>query len=422
MKLLFLYLILNIFGFFKGAARDWIERKDNGPVTLGTPITFTVKIHHSTDTPSYQLRFEFWDFPNKNTIIFSTSKLVNYTVTFQSSPKRGAIRMFHLVSVDVWYCPDGDPSHRIGFSLSSFVLIDSLGGVIIPTQDISKRSLQNNFVSTASPVKLTALIRHPTGFFDSANKTCKWVVNGSPQEESYDFIVRNFSQPQLNNISVLVSVSKTNPVFQKTELFTLTLHSKDPIQNLTTDVQNNIQLFKDETLQLSIKINGGTPPFYYCWRITNSTNAGRTTKPLGESLFWIRYNEKKGMKSSHSDCEQTDESSFSINSHFEEAGNKTLYIDVNNDVSYLTKIMTISVHERESIRQPATNKPKIQFLLQEIANILMRKHIMRKYKPVIYSEENEIYDKEIESYLRSKNEIEFINDMLTDFQNSSWKD
>ncbi|XP_015784588.1 transmembrane protein 130-like [Tetranychus urticae] len=417
MKLLLLFLILALFGFFKGAARDRIKCENNGPVTYGTPITFTVKIHHSTDTPSYQLRFKFFDFPNQNINISSTSNVVNYTEMFQSPSVRDSIFIYnHLTDISVWYCPLGVPSHEISYCLFNFLLVDSMDGFIDVTQNISERSLQEGFVSTASPVELTALIYHPTGFYDSANKTYKWTVNGSPQEESYDFIVRNFSKPQLNNISVLVSVSKTNPVFQKTELFTLTLHSKDPIQNLTTDSQNNIQLFKDENLQLNVKINGGTPPFYFCWEITNSTISGRNIEPSSEISFWLRYAEKERKKSSDSDCEKTDESSFSINSHFEEAGNKTLYIDVNNYVSSLTKIMTISVHERESLRQPAANKPKMPVVMQENSSI------MKKYKPVIYSEEAEISDKEIESYLRSKNEIEFIKDMLTDFQNSSWRD
>ncbi|XP_025016502.1 uncharacterized protein LOC107362157 isoform X1 [Tetranychus urticae] len=367
------------------AARDWIKLSNIETVTIGIPVTFTVKIHHSTDTPSYQVRFKFSDFPNQNINISSTSNVVNYTVTFESTPKQDStIMYYHIVNVDAWYCPLGVPSHEIGSSFSRFILSDSLSGFINVTQDILDPNLGGDSVSTTSPVKLSAKIHHSAGFFDSAIITYKWVVNGSPQEDNYDFIVRNFSQPKLNNISVLVSVSKTNPVFQKTELFTRTVHSKDPIQNLTTDGQNNIQLCKDETLQLNIKINGGTPTFYYCWEITNSSTAGRNTEPLSESLFWRKYFGEEPTNSS--ECEETEESSFNINSHFEEAGNKTLYIAVSNVASYSTKIMTISVHEREPLRQP------------------------------------EISDKEIESYLRSKNEIEFIKDMLTDFHNSSWKD
>ncbi|XP_015784589.1 uncharacterized protein LOC107362097 [Tetranychus urticae] len=353
-----------------------IELLDDGPVTIDSPITFTVKNSYNTTAPSYEYRFTFPRWPKYNKIIQSTASEVNYTVIFESSSPEDA--GYYMKKVEVWFCHLGRPLHRIGFDFTSFLLFNHLTGRIAIHIDGSPTEY---FVSTALPVNMTAEISHRSGFFDSANKTYKWTVNGSPQEGSYDeFIVRNFSEPQLNNISVLVSVSKTNPVFQKTAYFTLTLHSKDPIHNLTTDSQNNIQLFKDENLQLNVKINGGTPPFFYCWEITNSSTPRETMKPLSESFLWSRFSEEEDWPSK---CNKTDESSFNINSHFDEAGNKTLYIDVNNYVSTSTKIITISVHERELLRQPEANKPAV---IQETSNI------MEKYKPVMLSSEPEIYE------------------------------
>ncbi|XP_015783834.2 uncharacterized protein LOC107361509 [Tetranychus urticae] len=393
------FFILLLCSCFGGATGEVIEFSNNGPVTIDTPITLTIKNNYKTVNPSFQYRIEFPNFDEYNKTINSNNTEVAYKVIF-SSPK--AKQGYYTIFVDAWYCISGVSAYSIGWTLSKPLL-----GFINVTQNIGDISLANEFVSTASPVNLTAELYDPRGFFDSANITYKWIVNGSPQEDIYNrFIIRNFTQPQLNNISVAVSINRTN--FQKSDIFFLSLQSKDPINNLTVNGSTNV--IRDESLELNIKINGGTPPFYYCWEITNSTISGGNTKPSIESIFWRRYT---GMKSSHSNCEDTDESSFNINSHFEEAGNKTLNIVVSNWASYLTKIMTISVHERESLRQPAANKPAV---IQESSNI------MKKYKPVIYSEEPEISDKEIESYLRSKNEIEFINYMQTDFQNSSWKD
>lgn len=179
--------------------------------------------------------------------------------------------------------------------------------------------MKNNFISTASPVNLTAKIHDPSGFFASANITYKWIVNGSPQEESYDqLIIYNFTQPQINNISVIVSAITTT--LQKSGLFEISLQSKDPIHNLTADGHTNVELFRDESLQLNIKIDGGTPPFFYCWEITNSTSLGKICKPTNESIF-------------------------SIIRYFSEKGKKTLITSVKNDVSSFTKNMTILIYE-----------------------------------------------------------------------------
>ena len=315
---------------------DWIELSDDGPVTIDTPITFTVKNSYRTIAPSYEYRFKFEQFPQHDDTIVSTSGEVFYSVIFAASTAPKA--ELYTVQVDVWYRFLGVPFYSIGAVLSTFKLSDSLIGVIDVSQDIDEESLKNNFVSTASPVNLTAKIHDPSGFFDAANITFKWIVNSSPQEEGYDqSIIHNFTQPQINNISVIVSAITTT--LQKSGLFEISLQSKDPIHNLTADGHTNVELFRDESLQLNIKIDGGTPPFFYCWEITNSTTLGKI-------------------------CKTTNESFFSIIRYFSEKGKKTLTTSVKNDVSSFTKNMTILIYEIE-------HRTQLSFVLVPVCSIII---------------------------------------------------
>ncbi|XP_015783873.1 transcription factor IIIB 50 kDa subunit [Tetranychus urticae] len=89
--------------------------------------------------------------------------------------------------------------------------------------------------------------------------------------------------------------------------------------------------------------------------------------------------------------------------------------DSKSDIAF--HLMDILNHSTLLIhRHREANKPKIPVVIQETSNL------MKNYKPVIYSEEPEISDKEIESYIRSKKEIEFIKDLQSNLQSSSPKD
>uniref|UniRef100_T1JTZ3 Uncharacterized protein n=1 Tax=Tetranychus urticae TaxID=32264 RepID=T1JTZ3_TETUR len=74
---------------------------------------------------------------------------------------------------------------------------------------------------------------------------CKW----SPQGACHDpFIIYNFTRL---NISVINSAK-----------FEISLKSKDPVHHLTADGHNNVGLFRDTSMQLYIKIDGGIDPFF----------------------------------------------------------------------------------------------------------------------------------------------------------------
>ncbi|XP_015783899.1 transmembrane protein 130-like [Tetranychus urticae] len=231
------------------------------------------------------------------------------------------------MQVDVWYLDV--PSHLFATTSHTFQLSDSLVGFINHDQNISCRFLDKYFVSTEMPVKLTAEIHDLSGFFTgrfgipSANLTYKWIINGSPQEENSKVIEPTFSEPQLNNISVIVTATKTNGsrLIQKSGTFNITLNSKQPITNLTVDGPTEVKVF--ERLQLDFKIHRGTPPFLYrysSWMNQTNTNS--------------EYAEKHGIN----------ESSFSIIKNFSEKGTIRLYIGLKNDVSAYPMMMNIKVH------------------------------------------------------------------------------
>ncbi|XP_015783855.1 uncharacterized protein LOC107361531 [Tetranychus urticae] len=306
-------------------ACNWIQIEHYGPVTLDEPTTFTVENTFETDDPSFEYRFKFEQFPQHDKTFVSNERLIEYSVTFESSstPKAGN----YTVQVDVWFL--GFPSRFIATALRAFQLSDSLIGFINAEQSIEKDdSLDKNFVSTEMPVKLTAKIRDPSGYFmgrcgiPPANITYKWIINDETQEGTDSVIEHTFSQPQLNNISVIVTATKTNEsrLIQKSGSFNITLKSKDPITNFTVDGPTEVKVF--ERLQLDFKIHGGTPPFYITYHFS--------------------------MKNPHTEREKivkgTNESLFSLINYFSDKGKRDLYIVLENDVSSFSKSMIISVH------------------------------------------------------------------------------
>ncbi|XP_015793155.2 transmembrane protein 130-like [Tetranychus urticae] len=203
--------------------------------------------------PPYEFRFKFAQFPQYDKTLVSDQNGKDYVVTFESA-KAGN----YTVQIDAWYSRHGIPFHWIGTLHSTFQLTDSLTGTIAVNDDARKK-----VVSTAEPYKLTARMSYYFGFFNSAAITYKWIINDEQQEESKEVIEHTFSRPQLNNISVIVTATKTNGsrLIQKSGTFNLTLESKDPITNLTIDGPTEVKVF--ERLQLDCKIHGGTPPFQY---------------------------------------------------------------------------------------------------------------------------------------------------------------
>ncbi|XP_015783897.2 transmembrane protein 130-like [Tetranychus urticae] len=306
-------------------ACDWIYIEHDGPVTLDLPITFTVNNRYTTDDPSYEYRFKFDQFPQHDKTIVSTSQAV-YSVTFDSSstPKAGT----YTVKVDVWHCRHDVPSYLLGTVHRTFELSDSLIGIIDKNQSVNSDSLRKNIVTTARLVVLTAYIFDSTEYFTGryvvppANITYKWIINDEQQEESDSVIEHTFSQPQLNNISVIVTATKTNGsrLIQKSGTFKLTLKSKDPITDLTVDGPTEVKVF--EKLQLDFKIHGGTPPFHYRYRLSME-------EP---------YIENESVE------KDTNDSFFSISNYFSEKGTRSLYLFLENDVSIIRQIFNISVY------------------------------------------------------------------------------
>ncbi|XP_025016531.1 transmembrane protein 130-like [Tetranychus urticae] len=317
-----------------GTARDtfvlydchYIEMHDNGPVTFDIPITFTVENTFKTDVPLYEYRFKFEQFPQHDKTLVSNESVIEYSVIFDSSStsKPGN----YTVQIEGWFL--GVPSYSIGTYLRTFELSDSLIGFIKKDQKVRSIGLEitaENVFSTEKPVKLIAEIRDPTGYFmgrcgiPSANVTYKWIINDEIQEESSKVIERTFPQPQLNNISVIVTATKTNVsrLIQKSGSFSTTLKSQDPITNFTVDGPTEVKVF--ERLQLDCKIQGRTPPFHYDY-----------TFVMGEPSTYDNV------------ARETNETSFSIVRHFSEKGIRKLNIYVGNDVNFFIKTLTISVY------------------------------------------------------------------------------
>ncbi|XP_015784659.1 uncharacterized protein LOC107362157 isoform X2 [Tetranychus urticae] len=155
------FFILLLCSYFEGATGDVIELEDDGPVTINTPITFTVKNFYKTINPSYEYRLAFTEFPELDKTIISNDSEITYKIIF-TSPK--AKEGYYDVYLQVWYCASGAPAHLISNVLSSFYLLESLVGCIYVTQNIERISLENWIISTALPVNLTAEIYDPTGF------------------------------------------------------------------------------------------------------------------------------------------------------------------------------------------------------------------------------------------------------------------
>ena len=178
---------------------------------------------------------------------------------------------------------------------------------------------------------MTAKIHDPSDFFASANITYKWIINGSPEEENFDqTISSNFTKPQPNNITVIVfaslNTSSNEVLMQKNGSFDIVLMSRDPIHNLTADGHTNVELFRDESLQLTMKIDGGSPPFWYCWQIQDVPDNNTLIAPS---------------------CTSTNESFFIVTRYFDAKGKKNLITKVSNDVSSFTKNLTILIYESE---------------------------------------------------------------------------
>ncbi|XP_015783854.1 transmembrane protein 130-like [Tetranychus urticae] len=332
MRSLLSFFILCFVSFINEISCDWIEMYDDGPVTFDAPITFTFKYKYGTDVPALEYRFKFDQFPQHDKTIVSTEREVVYPVIFESSSTLKAGN--YTVQVDVWECPFGVPSHSIKTVLHTFKLTDSLIGSIHKNQDIYHESpiftlqhSENNIAFTVMPVKLTAEIRDPKGYFSGkfgnspANMTYRWIINDEPQEENNNVIQHTFYKPQLNNISVIVTATKTNgsDLIQKSGTFSTTLISKDPITNLTVDGPTEVKVF--ERLHLDFKIHRGTPPFQYDYSFFME-------KP------YIYESVARG----------TNETSFSIVHYFSEKGIRNFHINVKNDVNNFGKSLIITVY------------------------------------------------------------------------------
>ncbi|XP_015784630.1 transmembrane protein 130-like [Tetranychus urticae] len=284
---------------------------DFGPGTIGAPMVFQVSTNYGTYEPTFEYRFKFDQFPQYDKTIVKYG-FMEYKVTFESA-KAGN----YSVKIDVLHCRQGFPTYWIGTVNSTFQLTDSLTGTIAVNDDANKK-----VVSTAEAYKLTARMTYYFGFFDSANITYKWIINDEPQEGNDSVIQHTFSQPQLNNISVIVTATKTNGsgLIQKSGTFNTTLESRAPITNLTVDGPTEVKVF--ERLQLDCKIHGATPPFHYEYSF-------RMDKPYSEQIT--------AMKDSN-------ESFFSLIRYFSGKGTRSLKIVAKNDVSSFTKNMDISVY------------------------------------------------------------------------------
>ncbi|XP_025016532.1 uncharacterized protein LOC112538816 [Tetranychus urticae] len=289
---------------------NYIEMGDNGPITFDAPITFSVFNHHRVDDPSYEYRFAFDQFPQHDKTIVSTSRSVEYSLTFESSSTWKAGN--YKVKVDVWFLRV--PSYSLGTVLYTFELSDSLIGFIDKDQNHFYVLPMDNLVVTVMPVKLTAEIRDPTGFFTGrcgippANITYKWIVNDEVQEENSKVIERTFSQPQLNNISVIVTATKTNGsrLIQKSGTFNITLESKHPMNNLTFDGPTEVKVFERHQLDLTL-----------------------TLEEPNTDVAVVR---------------DINESYFSIINYFSEKGTIDLHIVLRNEVSTISERVTIKVH------------------------------------------------------------------------------
>ncbi|XP_015784629.1 uncharacterized protein LOC107362130 [Tetranychus urticae] len=313
MRTLSSFFILCLVSFNNAMFYDTTPRLyDFGPGTIGAPMLFRYSFGDATMGPPYEFRFKFAQFPQYDKTIVSDQNGEDYVVTFESA-KAGN----YTVQIDAWYSRHGIPFHWIGTLNSTFQLTDSLTGTIAVNDDARKK-----VVFTAETFKLSAILSYYFGFFNSANMTYKWIINDEVQEESSKVIVHTFSQPRLNNISVIVTATKTNgsDLIQKSGTFSTTLESKDPITNFTVDGPTEVKVF--ERLQLDCKIHGGTPPFefdYFFWIDNPYSEHINVIKPSNESLFsLIRY--------------------------FSAKGKRSLKIVAKNDVSSITKWMDISVY------------------------------------------------------------------------------
>ncbi|XP_015783914.1 transmembrane protein 130-like [Tetranychus urticae] len=304
-----LCIVLSSNGISCDAAVTWY---DWGPGTIGVPMQIRVASDSGTRGPSYEFRFKFDQFPQYDKTIVSDRSYVDYVVTFEPA-KAGNYTM----QIDVWNCYHGVPFDWLGTLNSTFQLLDSLTGTIAVNDDENKK-----VVSTAEAYELTARMSYHSWSFEATNITYKWIINDEVQEESYKVIQHTFSQPQLNNISVIVTATKTNgsDLIQKSGSFSTTLESKDPITNFTVDGPTEVKVF--ERLQLDCKIHGGTPPFQ-C-----------------EYFFWIDNPYSEHIKVT----KHSNESSSSLIRYFSAKGTRTLRIIAKNDVSSITKSMEISVY------------------------------------------------------------------------------
>ncbi|XP_015783906.1 uncharacterized protein LOC107361585 [Tetranychus urticae] len=313
MRSLSSFFILCIVLSINGMTCDaYLELYDFGPGTIGAPMLFRVDSHNGPTGPSYEFRFKFDQLPQYDKTIVLNQYIVDYVVTFESV-KAGN----YTVQIDAWTCNHGVPFDSLGTLNSTFQLTDSLTGTIAVNDNPRKR-----VVSTAETFKLTARTKYYFNFFNSANISYKWIINDEPQIESEGVIRHSFSQPQLNNISVIVTATKTNGsrLIQKSGTFNLTLESKDPITNLTIDGPTEVKVF--ERVQLDCKIHGGTPPFQY------------------EYTFWMDkpYSEYINV------IKDSNESFSSLIRYFSAKGTRTAKIVARNDISSIEKRMEISVY------------------------------------------------------------------------------
>ncbi|XP_074600365.1 transmembrane protein 130 isoform X2 [Brevipalpus obovatus] len=335
--------------FFFECIRAVVHFTNDGPVTVETPITFTVKLDSYSILPTYSYKFSFDEFPDRNTNIYKNQAgpLV-YSIVFNVS-EHSNMGPF-TAKVEVWYCILQTPFILIGSESTSFTLSKSLIGTIDFYQEgLPQEAKERKIISTSRDTNLTALIRDPTGFFSGVNVTYKWEINDELITEGEEnSILHNFTALAIHNVSVVVKAPGTDHSQPKSGLLTLSLTSNDPIKNLS--LLGKTFVHRDETLDLQIDVIGGTLPHHFCWEMINTTVES--------------YSVDK-----QRNCGFTNDGHIPILRYFSSQGKYNFTISVDNAVSIISHYWSISIFEVE-------HKGQLSFVLIPVCSIILAIVIM----------------------------------------------
>lgn len=310
---------------------------NDGPVVMGTPITFYAEYKTLFEFEShifvFQDKFNTSKHQEVNTWDVSEASFIYDRRPEVDQPVMTVTVFRQWMGSKLWPIESVDHAFEVSNHL--------MGSMSVSQSETPVETLNNFTVSSAEPAIITFTLEDPSRFFDSFDKSYTWSVDSESVNCSEPQLNHTFTSARPHNVSLhVLAISATKHMDRYVDM-TQVITVKDPIQKLKYSGKTFIS--RNQTLDLKVTCATGTGPFKICEEFDPITDDNCTVLP---------------------NTRQIDDCSFNVTHYFRSSGKHNVSLRVTNDVS--------SFHDRLEVQVVDFNvQPSITFVVIPVVCSIM---------------------------------------------------